>query len=268
MANLIADISRSAVYLNYYRLLDAINRKKQELDDKEAFYLKEIREKGYAIVENFFDAASCKAYIEEIDRLIETHKDTIWKDEEDSDRRVYGAEKVSEPVAKYNQDPFIRKMTAAFHNSDCNYYLTMAARMEARDQSQGSGGGWHRDSVHLKQIKSILYLTDVGPDNGPFQYLEGTHEYASVYETIRKCGITFGQNRFTEEEIEKILATGAYKLVDFRAPAGTLVLADTFGIHRGQPIQSGVRYAMTNYFYASHLFARSLEQKLRNLRVA
>jgi predicted 2-oxoglutarate/Fe(II)-dependent dioxygenase YbiX len=38
------------------------------------------------------------------------------------------------------------------------------------------------------------------------------------------------------------------QIVTATAKAGTLVLFDTNCIHRGKPIQSGFRYAITNYY--------------------
>jgi hypothetical protein len=40
-------------------------------------------------------------------------------------------------------------------------------------------------------------------------------------------------------------------------PAGTLVLADTTGIHRGRPLIAGERIALTNYYYP----ARALSER-------
>jgi hypothetical protein len=40
------------------------------------------------------------------------------------------------------------------------------------------------------------------------------------------------------------------KVKTFFAPAGSLILVDTRGIHRGRPLyKNGERYALTNYYW-------------------
>ena len=64
----------------------------------------------------------------------------------------------------------------------------------------------------------------------------------------RVAGIPLGATRFQERDVERIVEGDAQRLVTFPAPAGTLIAADTTGIHRGAPLAKGVRYALTNYY--------------------
>lgn len=129
----------------------------------------------------------------------------------------------------------------------------MMNRVEYREGNLGSGGGWHRDAVHEQQFKAILYLSDVGPDNGGFEYLINTHRKSSVYKTILSNDIGFAQDKFSEEEMKEILEDHGetYQRKTITGPAGTLILADTSGIHRGSPIADGSRYAITQYIFRS-----------------
>ncbi|MEM6264186.1 MAG: phytanoyl-CoA dioxygenase family protein [Bacteroidota bacterium] len=268
MLNKVTDLSKSAIYLNFYRLKDALNKSESPKEETIRGYIQEVKEKGYVVIENYYSREQCERVTAEIDRLIEAYKDKIWVDEFEADHRIYGANRISDIVREYHEDPFLRDMVKSFHESECEYYFTLAGRIEASGQNLGSGGGWHRDSVHMKQFKSLMYLTDVDEEHGPFQYLRGTQHEQSIYNTIQKSGIQFGQNRLSQENVDRIMATGDYQLDTLTGKAGSLVLVDTFGIHRGMPIQKGVRYALTNYFYAKHLFSDLLRDKFSKLLVA
>ena len=53
--------------------------------------------------------------------------------------------------------------------------------------------------------------------------------------------------QFTHQEV--LHAAGSEKqIVEAIGSAGTLVIFDTNCIHRGKPIESGTRYAITNYY--------------------
>ena len=58
------------------------------------------------------------------------------------------------------------------------------------------------------------------------------------------------QARFTEEEISQLNQSNKLTVT---AKAGTLLVADTRGIHRGQPIEQGERYALTVYSWATEM---------------
>ena len=60
---------------------------------------------------------------------------------------------------------------------------------------------------------------------------------------------TTSQYRFTEEEVDAILLkVGHLKLSTLTARAGDVILVNTKGIHRGKPVEEGVRYATTIYY--------------------
>lgn len=228
---------------------NATHKKAFTLTEMEQKYLNEIREKGYAVVENYYSKEECEAVIKEIDRLFAEYPQYQWKDPYDADHRIYGANRISPIIRKFYDDPFLNKMASAFNEMETINNHTLVGRIEAKEKNIGSGQGWHRDSVSPYQFKSLMYLTDVDADHGPFEYLEGTHKISSLFHGIWKVGTKQKQYRITEEEIDGFVKTGKYKRSVLTGKAGTLVLVNTFGIHRGTPINKGVRYALTNYFY-------------------
>ena len=138
----------------------------------------------------------------------------------------------------------------------------MAAKLEAAEGNKGSGGGWHRDHPNVKQSKSIVYLTDVSLQNGPFQYIEGSHTSRAVYRDCYKYGYDQFQSRFTEQEVQYLLENEPERLKTFTAEAGTVILTDTRGIHRGKPIETGERYALTNYLWMHSNIPKHISKSL------
>lgn len=216
--------------------------------------MKEVREKGFFVVENFLSTSECDRCRKEVDEVFEKHHDKLWIGDKEADKRVFGIEKVSALISnKFYNDDFITQARENYYSLKDEFIVgcTMANKIIPIEGNLGSGGGWHRDSVNVKQFKSILYLSDVGPNNGPFQYLEGTQYKKTVIDGIIKHQFQHNHNRFSEKEIEKLLAEKKYPLHTFTGKAGTLLLVDTSGIHRGKPIYEKHRYALTNYYWIS-----------------
>lgn len=113
-------------------------------------------------------------------------------------------------------------------------WFLMANRVRYVKGNMGSGGGWHRDSPFSPQVKFIWYLSDVGSQNGPFEYIEKSN--SNGIQNRKKYPI--GETRFDEVYDTPISVTGK---------EGNLLICDTHCIHRGRPIENGTRYAITLY---------------------
>ena len=85
-----------------------------------------------------------------------------------------------------------------------NVYFTLAGHLKFESNNLGSGGGWHRDSPFTNQIKTIVYLTDVSSNNGPFEYLVGSHKRSFYAKLKNRWAIELNRMRFTNQEIDKI----------------------------------------------------------------
>ncbi|MBX3250100.1 MAG: phytanoyl-CoA dioxygenase family protein [Myxococcales bacterium] len=96
----------------------------------------------------------------------------------------------------------------------------------------------HRDTFH-STIKLWLFLEDVRPEDGPFEYVMGSHRPTVArlrWEHAQACARTSpthprrgGAFRIDEHELSR-LGLGTPKPLP--VPANTLVLADTRGFHR------------------------------------
>ncbi|NJC26157.1 phytanoyl-CoA dioxygenase family protein [Neolewinella antarctica] len=225
----------------------------EEVKRKWQTAMTDLETKGIAIIPNFWTTEACTQARHDFDRLVEDELPGIWKDNTGSDHRIYGFDRVSSSGKTFLQDESIREIKSIYYQAPLDGLdeFAMMNRVEYRPGNLGSGGGWHRDAVHEQQFKAIMYLSDVGEKNGGFEYLENTHRKSSVYKTIAENDIGHSQDRFSPEEMDDILAKHGhlYPRRHITGPAGTLILADTSGIHRGSPINEGRRYAITQYVF-------------------
>ncbi len=96
---------------------------------------------------------------------------------------------------------------------------------------------FHRDPPHLKQIKTFLYLNDVSELNGPFSYVEGSHK------DITRSLPHF---RHSDDDVAALYPDAITANVTGRA--GSLVIADVNGFHRGLKPVRGYRALLTVFY--------------------
>ena len=89
-----------------------------------------------------------------------------------------------------------------------------------RQQAKGTQR-YHRDFDSYRGFKQFIYLTDVGLESGPHQYIKGSHQIDKLC-TGKAC---------TDEEVHQTF--GVDKLQTMTGPAGTRFIADTYGFHKG-----------------------------------
>jgi hypothetical protein len=211
--------------------------------------LESLRAHGYAVVPNFYDADRCAFLRAEIDRIIREQPDVVQRDKLNADLRVFGAERASAAIGEFHDAVFPIAVGEHYGGRELTSFSTLAGFLSARPGNLGSGQGWHRDAFHF-QYKAMVYLTDVGPDSGPFQLLDASHRGTKVFFDTIEGGLQRAPNtRLTDMQAQALVAAGPERLKTFTAPAGTMILFDSSTIHRGSPIVSGTRYALTNYYY-------------------
>ncbi|HKQ45314.1 MAG TPA: phytanoyl-CoA dioxygenase family protein [Rhizomicrobium sp.] len=203
---------------------------------------------GIAIVPGYWSADRCAQAVDEMDRLLMEFPHAVQTYSAGADKRMFGVESASALLNQFHADSFLRRFGEMICGLDIYNFATLGARIEAMPGNFGSGEGWHRDAQGF-QFKAILYLTDTGPQNGPFEYLIGSHTIwraaadSMVADFSDPC-----QTRFTDAEMMR-LQERHFELRAFAGKAGTLLLANTAGIHRGMPLKTGARYTLTNYYY-------------------
>jgi hypothetical protein len=216
--------------------------------------LEQVAARGFAVVEGFWDRARCQAATDQIERELASGERHChhWVDKLGSDNRLYHSEKLGGALREYFEDPSLREMRRLYTGFSGGARLLLSARLCYVPGNLGSGGGWHRDSPHRSQFKTILYLSDVARENGPFEFIAGTHEATDSLRMLRQGVSRPNQYRYTNDEVAAILAQDR-EATTFLGAAGTLLLVDTKGIHRGRPIEAGKRFALTTYYWDKNM---------------
>jgi len=114
---------------------------------------------------------------------------------------------------------------------------------------------FHRDVDDWRFIKLFIYLTNVGPKDGPHKYVKGSATSKQMLKIGRFTGADVA-SRFGEENI-----------LTLTAPAGSAFLENTFGVHKGQPVSKGeetrllaqVAYTLGNLPYAPKIPVMTME---------
>lgn len=108
------------------------------------------------------------------------------------------------------------------------------------DQDLKASQLWHRDPEDLKTVKVFIYLDDVGAKQGPFTFIPGSQPFG------KDCGlrpIHKHPRRVLDDEMETAFAKSRW--LDCTGKAGTMIIADTVGYHRGGHVQEGHRLLIT-----------------------
>ena len=92
---------------------------------------------------------------------------------------------------------------------------------------------FHRDLDYPKWLKFFVPLSTVDSHSGAFKYVRGSHQSASALVEDR---------RYSDDEV----AAEYDDVCEVAVPEGTIYVADTLGIHKGQQIQSGSRHGATH----------------------
>lgn len=180
----------------------------------------------------------CKDIIGKFDEL---NQKQIFSTKKEDDIRIFGFEKVLD-----------KNITNLFFNIDTDssikffkkeplYQTLMVNKTFTPSENKlalGSGGGWHRDSYLKKQHKTIFYLTKVNIENGPFTYLEPKIKIFSRFYPMK--------TRLSSNADKKLnYCTNKISIISEKPGLGFSIISNY--IHRGIPLISGVRYALTVY---------------------
>lgn len=195
----------------------------------------ELRLDGVSVVNGVLSAKQCANIIKQIELL---NMRPSWEDEFGSDKRYYGIENVIEIPETLNF--LVNEIHDKYFPKTRHVNTWMYNHVSGVKNNEGSGGGWHRDDPVRSQLKFILYLQDVDKSNGPFKYIKGSHRALSkIFTSLVRLKLV---SRFTN--------ISSSRSTTFTASIGTLIIADTSGIHRGSLLKLGTeRKAITSYSY-------------------
>ncbi|WP_020401540.1 phytanoyl-CoA dioxygenase family protein [Gracilimonas tropica] len=209
---------------------------------------KDVKKNGLSLLEGFLTEKKCEKLKNSFDKTLEQNSELFWKDNTDSDVRFFGIDLLNDDFKELFQDDRLTEVFKKYIDQFKRYRFIMANRTKFVPGNEGSGGGWHRDSINRRQLKYIVYLNDVTEYNGAFEYLAGTHNASDKFKINNYLGISKSETRYKDDEINKVKEKfPEYKSVICEAKKGSVIVVDTSGIHRGRPLNEGHRYAITQY---------------------
>jgi hypothetical protein len=129
------------------------------------------------------------------------------------------------------------EMSARLINVDLWYHLPMRGPNLASQN-------WHRDPTDRKVLKVFFYLRDVDESSGPFQFVLGSHEvgpFGKIFPRKLPAGVYP-----PADAVEKKFSDMQRR--HYTGKAGTIVIVDTSGLHRGGHVLDRDRYLYHTYF--------------------
>jgi hypothetical protein len=100
---------------------------------------------------------------------------------------------------------------------------------------------WHVDFDDKHLLKAFVYLSDVGADQGPFEYVPGSQP-GGRHHSVRPW-TPMGNGRVPDEDVTRNVP--AEEIATFTGPKRTLILCNTSGLHRGGFATAGPRILAT-----------------------
>jgi len=129
--------------------------------------------------------------------------------------------------------------------------ITMWWSTDLGDQPDSAAAQYfHFDMDRPKWLKFFVYLTDVAAASGPHGFVRGSQRTGAIPRSILDKGYV----RLTDEEVKA--AFGEDAIETMIAPRGTIIVEDTRGLHKGNPVSSGDRL-MLQIQYSNSLFGAS-----------
>jgi hypothetical protein len=157
-------------------------------------------------------------------------------------RRLYHVDKEVPDLAEFRNDPMIGRIVEAYYGHPYH----SGVLMYQYNTKSNANTRYHHVDAFSKEFKAFLYLDDVDEGNGPFAYIPGTQR-AHLRRIVKQLREGSSATGFTNEELKGSIGREV-KLV---GEAGTLILADVRGFHRGTPQLDRSRSVLVNYLYES-----------------
>src|SRR3954462_12039898 len=208
-----------------------------ELDERQRRALAHLRRDGYAVIEDYWPRDRALELRDKLEAFLEPGVDQDFEEgawlrfwdarkHDQGVRRLYHVEKVVPELEQLRFDPWVLEIATAYYGVPFHSGLLM---FQHNIQSNEHTRYYHVDAF-IREFKSFLYLDDVDEGNGPFAYIPGTQRSHArrIIKQLRQGSAATG---FTDEERKSVIG----REVRLTGEAGTLILADVRGFHRGTP---------------------------------
>jgi hypothetical protein len=226
----------------------------KSLSSEERLHLKAIKEDGYVVINNYWSREKALSLKIQLEDHLKVGKNVDFENgayirfrdntgTDDGVRRIYHVDRIISELAGFKKDPFISKIAKAYYG----FPFFSGSLVFQHNLKSTINTRYHHIDWFGKQFKPFLYLEDVDEGNGPFTYIRGTHNaYLLRYKKqIFGNGKTESPTSFYEKDVKSVI----HNEVQLCGKAGTLILADVRGLHRGSPQLERSRSILVNYMY-------------------
>lgn len=134
------------------------------------------------------------------------------------------------PFAQFALLPELRRIANTYFGMYTQLRFFNVWRNRVSDDAPTASQLWHRDREDQLILKAFVYLRDVDDGAGPLRYARATHRKGRVRQQPESF-LDAGVARSTDEHVSKVVPR--HEWVTARGPAGTVVFADTRGLHCG-----------------------------------
>lgn len=118
---------------------------------------------------------------------------------------------------------------------------------------------FHWDMERIRWLRFFIYLTDVGPENGPHCFVKGSHRTGAIPHELLKLG-------YVRQSDETILRTyGKEAFCEFSGKRGTIIAEDSRGFHKGKMLTKGDRLLLA-FELSNTLFGANKRHRIRKIR--
>jgi len=207
-------------------------------------------ERGYLILERFFENTTCDRINSEIESLLTKKKIRF------TGNKLMFANKKSPFIKAISNNPTILKLLGFLLDKEVVPFQTI-------NFLQGSEQRAHSDSVHMTTyplgylIAIWIALEDVTHENGPLFYYPGSHQLPYLLNNDFNEGETFltlGKKDYVDYEdmLEELVTKKGYQPQEFHAKKGDVLIWHANLVHGGMPIinKDLTRKSMVVHYYA------------------
>lgn len=238
-------IKKKSYYIKVF-----INRLFHKQDEDPMFkkVLNDLDEQGISFVKNFLTKKEIKKISNEVKPLIyglvkkPNKKLKYYRNTHEGLFRLYNISGVSPTSKLFYNSKLIRNLSKYYISQNVSFYQDMVEiRQKIKrplSQLKFSSDNFHFDDWKIR-LKFFLLLTDVGKKNSPLKYILKSHKIdKSLMEEdlyINKKNGRYGF--YKNKEIKDLVASKNLEIINCTGKAGTLIVVNTSGIHKGSPLK-------------------------------
>lgn len=214
--------------------------------------LRQLQDKGYVTFESALSDAACERLMQ-----FALHTPAVVRPMDGETRSVepkmaiYDASKPQAVRYDYSVNDLLANRDVQLLLSDGSLLALAEMYLNARPRFDVLSMWWHTnfhsrpdseaaqfyhfDLDRLKWLKVFVYITDVGSDDGPHSFIEGSHAPGGIPQNL----LNKGYARLSDAEV--LSNYGSDKEIRFAAPRGTIIVENTRGLHKGNAVSGNSR---------------------------